>query len=126
MFMKASFLILILLVFCYAGPETNVARKQSSSDVSNTEKFRPEKDSDRGHFTYEIISSPENSYGYNIYRDGRLFIHQPHRPALQGNEGFKTKADARKVAQTVLSKVQKGELPPSISMEELKDLEVIK
>jgi len=58
--------------------------------------------------------------------DGRLMIHQSSAPGLPGNEGFKTKADAEKVAKLVISKIKKGEMPPTVSIEEMKKLKVIK
>jgi len=53
-------------------------------------------------------------------------IHQTSAPALSGNEGFKTKKDAAKVALLVIEKVKKGEMPPTISIDEMKKLKVIK
>ena len=46
-------------------------------------------------------------------------------PGLPGNEGFKTKDGAVKVAELVISKIKMGEMPPSISIEEMKKLGVI-
>ena len=53
-------------------------------------------------------------------------IHQTSAPALPGNKGFKTKADATKVALLVIEKIKKGEMPPTISIDEMKKLGVIK
>ena len=61
-----------------------------------------------------------------MYADGRLIIHQNIIPAMPGNEGFKTKADASKVAQLVIGKIKKGEMPPTVTIEEMKKLKVIK
>jgi hypothetical protein len=44
---------------------------------------------------------------------------------LPGNEGFKTKEAAAKVAELVISKMKKGEMPPSITIEELKAINAI-
>ena len=45
---------------------------------------------------------------------------------MPGNEGFKTKADAEKVAQLVIDKIRKGEMPPTVTIKEMKKLKVIK
>jgi hypothetical protein len=45
---------------------------------------------------------------------------------MPGNEGFKTKADAEKVAKLVIDKIKRGEMPPTVSVEEMKKLQVIK
>jgi hypothetical protein len=76
--------------------------------------------------TYKIIDTPKQTYGYDVFADGRLMIHQTSAPALPGNEGFKTKEDATKVALLVIEKIKKGEMPPTISIDEMKKLNVIK
>ena len=76
--------------------------------------------------TSQLIPAANNSWGYDIYVDNKLMIHQPTVPAMPGNEGFKTKADAEKVAQLVISKIKNGEMPPSVSKEELQKLKVLK
>ena len=45
-------------------------------------------------------------------------------PGLPGAEGCRTKADAEKLAAFVIGKIQKGEMPPSITTEELKTLQI--
>ncbi len=75
--------------------------------------------------SYKIIPAPGNTCCYDVYMDGRLLIHQPNVPGLPGNEGFKTKDGAVKVAELVISKIKMGEMPPSISIEEMKKLGVI-
>ncbi len=76
--------------------------------------------------TYKIIPSENKTWGYDIYYNGKLFIHQPSIPALPGNTGFTTKEAAEKVAEKVIQKINNGENPPSISIEEMKQLGVIK
>lgn len=73
---------------------------------------------------FEIINAPNNTWGYDILKDKKIFIHQPNRPGLPGKEGFKTKKDAIKVAQLVILKIKKGEMPPTVSSEELKALKL--
>jgi hypothetical protein len=72
--------------------------------------------------TYNIIPAANNTWCYDILMEGRLFIHQPSAPGLPGNEGFKTKEAAAKVAELVISKMKKGEMPPSITTDEMKKL----
>ena len=76
--------------------------------------------------TYKIIDAPKHTYGYDVFADGRLMIHQTSAPALPGNEGFKTKEDATKVALLVIEKIKNGEMPPTITIDEMKKLNVIK
>ena len=76
--------------------------------------------------TYKIIDAPNHTFGYDVYADGKLLIHQTSIPAMPGNEGFKTNQNAEKVAMLVMDKIRKGEMPPTVSVEELKKLKVIK
>ncbi|MBX7141526.1 MAG: DUF4907 domain-containing protein [Chitinophagales bacterium] len=76
--------------------------------------------------TYQIIDSQNNTFGYDVYRDGKLMIHQTSIPAMPGNDGFKTRDDAAKVAEMVMYKIRKGEMPPTVTVEEMKELGVIK
>lgn len=76
--------------------------------------------------TYTIIDAPNNTFCYDIYAEGRLMIHQSSMPGLPGNEGFKTRDDAMKVAEMVMYKIRKGEMPPTVSVDEMKQLGVVK
>ncbi len=75
-------------------------------------------------FTYKIISSPNNTFGYDIYANGKPMIHQPTPPGMSGNNGFKKKLDAEKVAKFVIAKMKKGEMPPTVTVDDLKKLSV--
>lgn len=75
-------------------------------------------------YNYQIIAAPNSTWGYDIYKGNKLFIHQKNRPALPGNDGFKSKLDAEKVAGLVIDKLMKGEMPPSVTKEELNKLKV--
>lgn len=50
-------------------------------------------------------------WGYNVYRNGALFIHQEHMPALEGRKGFATEAQASQTAHLVMSKMKGTGLP---------------
>ena len=97
-----------------AQPDRSAAKFPAASAYANTK------------LTYKIIDAPKHTYGYDVFADGRLMIHQTSVPALPGNEGFKTKEDATKVALLVIEKIKKGEMPPTISIDEMKQLKVIK
>ena len=78
-----------------------------------------------GTYTYNIIPGINKTWGYDILMEKRLFIHQTSEPGLPGNEGFKTKARAEKVAKLVIEKIKKGEMPPTVTIEEMKKLKVL-
>ena len=66
-----------------------------------------------------------HGYGYNILMDGKLYVHQPHIPAVAGNEGFASIADAKKVGVLIKYKVAHHIMPPSLTVEELDSLHVV-
>lgn len=72
--------------------------------------------------TYRIIDAPNGTFGYAIHSDGELLIQQTNLPGQPGVEGCRTKADAEKLAELVIGKIRKGEMPPTVSNEELKTL----
>jgi hypothetical protein len=75
--------------------------------------------------SYSVIPGINSTWGYNIYSEGQLVIHQDCRPGQPGNEGFRTREDAGKVAERVIEKMINGYWPPTIETEELKQLEAI-
>ena len=75
--------------------------------------------------TYIIIDAPNSTFGYDVLMDGKLMIHQTSIPAMPGNDGFRSKDDAAKVAELVMHKIRHGEMPPTVTTEELKSLRVI-
>jgi hypothetical protein len=76
-------------------------------------------------YTYTIISAPNKTWGYDILMEKRLFIHQTSVPGLPGNEGFKTMTNAEKVAKLVIEKLKKGEMPPTVTIDEMKKFRVL-
>jgi hypothetical protein len=95
------------------------SKQEQKSDFPTGEAFKNSK------ITYQLIPGMNNTWGYDILVNNKLIIHQPCIPSLPGNEGFKTKEDAAKVAKLVIEKMKKGEMPPSIDEKELKKLKVI-
>jgi hypothetical protein len=107
---------LLFFLFCLTiGNNLSAQKKQPATAAQNSSPK----------LTYTIINNADNTFGYDIYSDGRLKIHQPSVPAMPGNKGFATKAAAEKVAQLAIKKMAKGESLPTISREELKKLKAI-
>jgi hypothetical protein len=72
--------------------------------------------------TYKLIQAEGQGFGYEIFVDNHLFIHQPVIPCVAGNKGFRTTGDARKTALLVISKIRKGLIPPSVTVSEMQKL----
>lgn len=78
----------------------------------------------KGKYQYSIVSLANKGFGYHIKHNNKIVIRQETIPAIQGNKAFATKADAEKCARLVVKKLAaKGDLP-SISKEELIQLNI--
>jgi Domain of unknown function (DUF4907) len=75
--------------------------------------------------TSKIFEAEEGTFGYDILVEKRAIIHQPSIPALPGNLGFSTRTKAQIVADYIVNKFKTGEMPPTITIEELKKLNAL-
>lgn len=74
----------------------------------------------------KIVPSANKTFGYDILLYGRPLVHQPNIPGLPGNEGFATKQMAQKVAEFVVKKIRKNEMPPTVTIDDLNNMGVLK
>ena len=75
--------------------------------------------------SYSLIPSVNNTFGYEIFVNGQKFISQRSIPCLQGNNGFVQKTQAESVAKLVITKITEGQMPPSVTIDELEKLKAI-
>jgi hypothetical protein len=73
---------------------------------------------------YKIITNTDHSYGYDVFINGILRIHQPVIPGMPGKRGFPRRGDAKKVACLAIKKVRNGFMPPTIAKRELDSLRI--
>ena len=66
-----------------------------------------------------------NGFGYDIYVDNSLKVHQPHIPAVSGNKGFSTEEKAKRAGEFVGNKFRNNIMPPSVNTKELDSLGVL-
>ena len=113
--LSCFFLLLCITIYPQQNPEPQKSGAKIPARSAQT----------NADLTYKIISGEHKTWGYDIYREKKLFIHQPSIPGLPETQGFKTKADAGKVAEAVIGKIMKGEIPPSVTIDELKKMDVL-
>lgn len=65
-------------------------------------------------------------FGYDVYLDQKLYVHQPHIPAIAGNKGFSSPENAKRTGEFVAFKIRHNIMPPSLSPDELDSLGVLK
>jgi hypothetical protein len=70
---------------------------------------------------YETYPLPKG-WGYRLYVRYKLLVNQPNIPAVSGNVLFKKETDARKIAKLASSKVANGQIPPTLTVEEVQKL----
>jgi hypothetical protein len=139
---KHIFLILSLFVTisCKQQPENNPSHhaetrthhqeisepaiELASSPVTESTTAFPEAAPD-AHFALNIIPGEANTYGYEILREGKPIIRQTTIPGMPGNKAFASKADAEKVGTIVIGKLKKGEMPHTVTAEELGEINII-
>jgi len=76
------------------------------------------------HFSYRVLQV-NGGWGYDLLIDTVVYVHQDHIPAIQGIHAFRSESDAYATATFAIEKMQQGIMPPTISVEELKDLGVV-
>lgn len=112
-------ILFFLFVICSFSSNGQSADGKYKADVSGSEKQI------NSTYTYKVLLSNNCTWCYDIYKDKKIFIHQNNIPGLPGNEGFKSRKDAANVACLVIKKLKNGDMPPSVTLFELKKLKVL-
>jgi len=80
----------------------------------------------RERIRYVVIPLANLTWGYDIYVREQIYIHQTTIPAIPGTYGFNSRKAASDIAKIVVRKIKRGEIPPSVTIDELKKLKVLK
>jgi|688.fasta_scaffold1663931_1 hypothetical protein len=118
--------ILFLLFSCSDKPNVKnervpIEEKRMNQTQSQPQNKTSNKQKPQSNFTYFTHLQPEG-WGYRISEKGKQIIDQQSIPGIPGNQGFRTSEEAKKVAELVIEKLEKGSFPPTISEEELQKL----
>ena len=76
-------------------------------------------------YSFQTIHDEQIGWGYQILKGTKVYINQPHIPAVSGNNGFSSEKDAVKTAEFALYKIENGIVPPTLSKTELDSLGVL-
>ena len=110
--MRNTLILFIAAIFIWACSEKPKQEEKKAEE-------QPVVAQDSSEYRIEIIAGEANSFGYDIKKDGKLLIHQPHIPGVAGVRGFDTEEQARAAAQLMVNKMQKNIMPPTISEHEV-------
>jgi hypothetical protein len=117
------FLAVLFMLFIVASlPETSIFAEEAIGKEVTQQKISYTD----AEITIKIILSANNTFGYDILLYGRPLVHQQNMPGLLGNEGFSTKERARTVAEFVVKKIRNNEMPPTVTIEDLNEMGVLK
>ncbi len=109
------FTLFLLLTACHSTgqkTEDSSGAAKGSTTMNNTEND-----------IYSFRTFMVGQYwGYDIYKDNQLLIHQSNIPAMEGSRGFSSEQKAISVAHLTIQKLRKGIMPPTIRVEELDSL----
>lgn len=121
---KTLIIVIQFIVIVVLGWLLFIKSESITSNITQTEQttVSPYKNAN---ISFELIASEGNTWGYKIFLEGSPLIIQPNKPGLPGNAGFETKEQAIKVAELVISKIRNGEMPPTVTIDELKGLGVL-
>jgi hypothetical protein len=117
--MQRYFIILFLLFACQAHLERSNTKK-----TTHSHELAPQK-KDMGARRFDITTvQGANGWGYQIRQNGKLIINQPTIPGRPGTAGFLTQQEAQSVAEFVKSKLLAKVFPPTVSEDDLKNLNI--
>ncbi|MFD1140606.1 DUF4907 domain-containing protein [Larkinella insperata] len=78
----------------------------------------------RPQYELQTVTTPAG-WGYQIVSDGKTVIDQPTVPGRAGQRGFSSEQLARRVGECVVSKLRRGQFPPTLTPSELAQLGVL-
>lgn len=58
-------------------------------------------------------------WGFDIYVDGRRYIHQPTVPVISGTQGFQTREQSERAGGMMVAKLKEGKMPPALDESDL-------
>jgi hypothetical protein len=124
------FIVIVTLYCSHGHAQVNIPAhgdqlKQDSVQLEliNQQKAIAERFSNIQVFSM-VCKTKNGMYGYYIFADGQMLIEQNTVPGLQGNQGFISIAEAERTAVFAIGKLKAGVMPPTITVEELKQLKI--
>ncbi|MBC8344561.1 MAG: DUF4907 domain-containing protein [Bacteroidetes bacterium] len=128
LYIYVLFVGIVVILFCGCrdrNVEVEATDFTNSSSDKKTEIMEEEIDIPKEGLFAKSFYTEDMGWGYDLYKDGKPFLHQPHIPAINALMGFASEEDAIKVAQLMLDKVRNNIMPPGISLAELDSLNIL-
>jgi hypothetical protein len=113
--------IFLLLWSCSASSSKENMNDKISDQERKSSTTNHSKQNNR--FDIQTLQTA-NGWGYQISQNGKMLIDQPSIPGRSGIQGFQTENDARNVANLVCAKLKAKIFPPTVSEDDLKNLNI--
>jgi len=129
----ALFIVVSLLLFSCGGrqkqqDEIEVYRDTSVVEVDQSKVSISDTLSDAKVETqnFEVVTFQNNTsaggWGFDLYVDGKRYIHQPTVPVVAGVYGFRTKEQSEMAGNMMVEKLKQGKQPPTLDESDLRFL----
>ena len=116
--LKLFFITIILLSYSCGT--------KSSRAVDNSASVSSADVSPKGPFPDDIKSKPfrnsDSTWGFTIYVNGKIYIHQQAISVRGSTSGFRTEEDASKTSELFIRKIKNHISPETVSVKELDSL----
>lgn len=112
--MRIVFLTVIFFAF--------VSCSQSSKDQEIISTDKEEVVSKSDGIQAVVLEYGPDQFGYQILENGKLVIDQQNIPAVQGLKKFKTREEAQRLGNHVKSLIERGIMPPTVTLNDLDSL----
>lgn len=77
----------------------------------------------QNHYQVQAFAT-QGGWGYSVLNNGKPFIYQPTIPGQPGIVGFASEAEAQRVGERVVEKIQREKALPTLTNDELRQLGV--
>lgn len=122
---RAKYLFVLIPALMYAAcrnsatPENDLHDEKENFGTLTEDTIRHANDSVK---TEVKTFRSDNGWGYDIFIDSKLYIHQPNIPSVSGTNGFANEESAKRCGEFIAFKIRNHILPPSVSPVELDSL----
>lgn len=112
--MKNVYLTMLFFAF--------VSCSETSKDEEHVSWDKVEMTSKSNEIQVVAVEYGPDEFGYQILQNGKLLIDQQHIPAVQGLKRFKSREEAQRLGNHVSGMIEKGIMPPTVSISDLDSL----
>jgi hypothetical protein len=112
------FLISLFLLNIACGNNSIRSLKKGRSEIV-TEKYPDD-------IKEQPFQNSDSTWGFTIYMNGKIYIHQQLMPGSESSSGFQSKKDASKVAELIIRKIKNHISPENVRENELDSLGIVR